>query len=137
MTRVAWLLWAVLVATPAQALNVDGTPVPDTLVVSGDSQPLALNGAGVRRKFMLGIYVGALYARTLHRTPESVLKEPGTRSMRLHFLREVGADKLADGWKSGFAANVAAAELRVLAPLVAIVLAIGAMWLYERRDIGK
>lgn len=114
MTRALFWLVLVLVAWPAQARELDGTTLPDTVAVAGEKQPLALNGAGYRKKFMLKVYIGALYAGAPLRTTQAVLQHGGARVMRLHFLRELGADKLAGGWQEGFAANLEPAALAAM-----------------------
>jgi long-chain acyl-CoA synthetase len=105
MARTAFCLWLMLAVWPAAARDLDGVTIPDTLAVVGETKPLALNGAGYRKKFMLKVYIGALYTGAPLRTTDTVLQHGGPRVMRLHFLRAVGADKMAQGWNEAFAAN--------------------------------
>jgi long-chain acyl-CoA synthetase len=115
MTRTALWLWLVLMALPAAARDLGVSAVPDTLAVAGETKLLALNGAGFRKKFMLKVYIGALYAGAPLRTTEAALQYGGVRVMRLHFLRAVGADKMAQGWSEAFAANHTTDQQRTLA----------------------
>ena len=60
MSRLALLAASLLLAAPAYAnKDVAGVDVPDTLSVEGKT--LQLNGAGIRKKFVVKVYVGALY----------------------------------------------------------------------------
>ena len=57
-----WVLLAGLCVTwPVAALQVGGVDVPEKVTVAGYPQPLLLNGAGMRSKFFIDVYVGALY----------------------------------------------------------------------------
>lgn len=108
------LLTMLLLVPLAQARDVDGTAVPDNLTLPGETRPLMLNGAGIRKKYMFKVYVGALYAGAPLRTVDQVLAAPYARVMRLHFLREVSSDKVVQGWIDGFAANHGVEEQRAL-----------------------
>ena len=108
------LLLATLVSTAAMAREVEGVQIPDTLTLAGEKQPLVLNGAGVRTKFLVKVYVGALYMQQPVTRADTVLNATTARSMRLHFVRAVSADKLADGWRSGFADNQSGFEMQAL-----------------------
>ncbi|HEY9198971.1 MAG TPA: chalcone isomerase family protein, partial [Gammaproteobacteria bacterium] len=62
MRRLAPLLIALLMCLPAaQALELSGVTVHDSVQTHADGSALLLNGAGVRRRFFMDIYVGALY----------------------------------------------------------------------------
>lgn len=99
---------------PAAARDVGGVQVPDELRVADVSQPLALNGAGYRKKFFVEVYVGALYLAQPVIQPERVLDATTARVMRLAFVRDVEAGKLAGAWTDGFAANHSRVELQAL-----------------------
>ena len=45
-----------------QAMEVAGVTIPQTLELN--SNTLKLNGAGLRRKFFMDLYVGSLYVET-------------------------------------------------------------------------
>lgn len=109
---VALLLLAA--AAPAPAREVQGVNVPDNLTLPGLKKPLVLNGAGVRTKFFVKVYVGALYAVQPINSTQAVLDATTPRVMRLAFVRDVDAGKVADGWRDGFAANLSTFELRAL-----------------------
>lgn len=112
------LAWLALLAPVAHAREVAGVQVPDAVEVQGER--LALNGAGVRTRFFVKVYVGALYLRERAASAAPVLEQAPPKSMRLHFLhKEVSAEKLVEAWNDGFRANTAAAALAGLEPRIA------------------
>ncbi len=97
---------------PVAAREVAGVALPETLSLHNDATPLALNGAGVRRKFFFKIYVGALYLPRRATTAEAVFAQTGPKRVRMVFLYDtVSREKLAEGWNDGFAANQDSAAL--------------------------
>lgn len=111
------LSWLVLVAPVSQAREVAGVTVPDTVDVEGER--LALNGAGVRTRFFVKVYVGALYLKQPVRNAAAAIEQAPPKSVRLQFLyKEVSADKLTEAWNDGFEKNLspearAPLELRI------------------------
>ncbi|WP_210396912.1 chalcone isomerase family protein [Motiliproteus sediminis] len=81
-----------------------------------DQQQLQLNGYGTRDKWVWPVYVASLYLSEPQGDPKSLLQAPGPKRLSLHFLHEVPAAKLAEGWLDGFNANHTAAELAALQP---------------------
>jgi hypothetical protein len=111
------MLVLTLAATPAFALTLEGVNLPDSITV-GDA-PLTLNGAGVRKRFFVKVYVGALYLPAQESKVDAILANPGAKSVRLHFLyKEVDAESLTSAWKDGFKNNNTEAELTALAPRI-------------------
>ncbi|UCE90584.1 MAG: chalcone isomerase family protein [Pseudomonadota bacterium] len=111
MTRTLafFVLCAVLCVSAAGATEVAGVVVPET--ASLDSDQLVLNGAGVRKKFFVKVYVGALFLTRRQDTVEAVLADKGAKRISMHFLyKEVGRDKMVDGWNDGFRNNLSDAE---------------------------
>ena len=104
-----------LLPTARADTTVAGVKLPDRIELAG--QPLLLNGAGVRSKFFIKVYVGALYLRQRSRDPARILAMPGARSMRMFMLyKKVGAGKIRDGWRDGFEANLDDAQFAALLP---------------------
>jgi hypothetical protein len=100
-----------LLLSPATILakEVAGVTLPETITL--DSKPLVLNGAGIRSKFFVKVYVGALYLPARTRGAETILRGTGPVAMHMHFLHsEVSKEKLVSAWKEGFEANLDAAE---------------------------
>jgi hypothetical protein len=102
---------------PAMAATISGVEIPDTLTVANGGPALLLNGAGVREKLFLDIYVGALYLPAKSADAEAILSAPGPACVTMHFLyKEVSREKITDAWEDGLAANHTAAEMQVLQP---------------------
>jgi len=70
MKRTAIALSLILAAAAAEAKDVAGVKVPDS--VSVNNQTLALNGAGIRKKLFIKVYVGALYLAGVCLVPEII-----------------------------------------------------------------
>ena len=78
-------------------------------------QSLLLNGAGIRSKLFIKIYVGALYLVKTSNSPADILAAPGAKSMQMTMLyKEVEAEKITQGWDDGFKANLTDTELKAL-----------------------
>ncbi len=108
----AWVLLAAL--SPLHAAQVAGVSLAETVQAEG-GQPLVLNGAGVRKKFLFRIYVGALYLPQRAASLDQVLAQSGPKRMLMHFLYdEVKNEQLVDAWNEGFAGNLTAAERAAL-----------------------
>lgn len=97
------------------ALDVGGVQIAPVAKLDADGPTLVLNGAGVRKKLFISVYVGALYLPKKAATAPEVLAQTGQRRVLMHFVYdEVSAQKLVEAWNEGFAANHSAAELAPL-----------------------
>jgi hypothetical protein len=95
---------SLLLSSPAWALEIAGVTVPPTATVAG--RTLSLNGAGVRTKFFVKVYVGALYTERKVSTTEELLRDTGEKVVRLHFVHsKVEKEKIVDGFAEGLAKN--------------------------------
>ena len=108
MKRVIALAASLLLFTTgkATALEVAGVQVPSHAAVAG--QQLVLNGAGVRKKFFIKVYVGALYLPEPTHDLERVLDvSSGPRAVHMYIrYKEIDRQKLVDGWEEGFRKNL-------------------------------
>jgi hypothetical protein len=95
-----------LLAIPAWGGELAGVTVPDSVTVDGTK--LVLNGLGLRKKAIFKVYVGALYLPQKSSDPVAILALDAPKRMEMHFVRSVGKEKIADGWREGFANNSAA-----------------------------
>lgn len=106
---------AAVASSPAK--EVAGVTVPETVTLGGEA--LVLNGAGVRSRFFIKVYVGALYLPEPASEPAAVLRGTGPKRVLLHFLyRELAADRLRGAWQDGFEANLTATERESLAAAI-------------------
>ncbi|MDD2743577.1 MAG: chalcone isomerase family protein [Rhodocyclaceae bacterium] len=104
------VLVAALIATPAlQAAEVAGVKVDDKLRIG--SNELVLNGAGVRSKLFIKVYVGALYVGQKATTAPAILDSTQARRMVMRMLRDVDADSLSAALEDGLKSNHTPAEL--------------------------
>ena len=102
-------------AGEAGAVEVAGVSLADKVLVGEQGQTLLLNGAGVRKKVVVKVYVGALYLQQKKGEPRAILDDAGPKRMVMHFLyKEVGAEKLADAWSDGFHGNQGAERMQGL-----------------------
>ncbi|HXG58000.1 MAG TPA: chalcone isomerase family protein [Thermoanaerobaculia bacterium] len=100
-----------MLAFPADAASVGGVNLEDTVTVG--NQTLVLNGAGIRKKLFIKVYVGALYLPARQTSERAVLAADSPRRMVLHFLYDVEKAKLAEAWQEGLAANTPGAPAEV------------------------
>lgn len=95
-----------VVTQAAYARTVAGVNLDDSITVAGSQQPLLLNGAGIRSKFIFEIYVGALYLEQKQSDVSKILAANGSNRVSMHFLyKEVEKEKLTDAWTEGFRKN--------------------------------
>lgn len=107
----AWillLLVGALLAGRAWALEVHGVKVEESVQVGKNE--LTLNGAGVRKKFFIKVYVAALYAPQKSNSASALL-ETGPRRMALTMLRDLDVASLFGALKEGLARNLEPAVL--------------------------
>lgn len=103
-----------LVVPCVYAAEVSGVRVDDRLRV-GDSD-LVLNGAGLRTRFFVKVYVGALYASQKSTAPAALINSQAPRRMSLRMMRDLDADTLHGALQDGLNSNLAPAELAEIKP---------------------
>ncbi|MGS0682850.1 chalcone isomerase family protein [Shewanella sp. 125m-7] len=95
------LATSVLVSSSLQAKEVAGVQLDDAINLG--SQTLVLNGAGVRSKFFIDLYVGSLYVPQELDSTQAVLDAPSA-AVRLNITSGmITADKMKDAINQGFA----------------------------------
>jgi Chalcone isomerase-like len=92
-----------LAAVPAGAANVAGVNLEDKVTVNNET--LVLNGGGLRKKFVVKVYVGALYLPAKQGNAATVVATDGPRRMVMHFLYSVSKAQMAEAWAEGLADN--------------------------------
>jgi len=127
LTRMMTFLIGLALAGSCHAMDLAGVTVEPRTRVEGHE--LALNGAGIRSRFMIKIYVAALYVVEPSNKVAVILGQPGSKRMMLTLLRDVSADTLLDGMRAGLKKNLTANELTAIDPqneqLAAIFRAVG------------
>jgi hypothetical protein len=107
--------------------TVAGVKLDDTVSVNG--QNLVLNGAGIRKKFFIKVYVGALYLTAKQSDAAAILAADAPRRMVMHFVYSVGKDKIAEGWEEGLRDNTPNASPDVKANFKTL-----ASWMEDIKD---
>jgi len=102
--------------TAAMAAEVSGVFI-DNQIKTSSGQTLLLNGAGLREKFWVDVYVGSLYLAQKSDDVTRILSTHGPWRIQLDFVyKEVAEDKLLDSWREGFEQNQSAEALHKLQP---------------------
>jgi len=115
-TRTA-VLAASLAAVPLlHAAEVAGVKVDEQIKVDGHD--LILNGAGLRSKVFIKVYVGALYVTQKASAPAALIDAATPRRMTLRLLRDIDADTLYGALYDGLKGNHGEAELAALKPQI-------------------
>lgn len=99
MTRLILAAALALAAVTASAKDVAGAKIEDTVTVN--NQKLVLNGAGLRKKFVVKVYVGALYLPSKQTDAASIIAADTPRRMVMHFLYDVDKGKMSEAWSEG------------------------------------
>lgn len=110
---------AAFVAFTGSAYGADlaGVSLPDTVELGGEE--LVLNGMGLREKFWVDVYVGALYLPEAADSAETAINMEGPSRVVMHFVHDAPADKVIDGWKEGFTNNNEKAVIDALGDRIA------------------
>lgn len=108
MIRSLFLLLGLVVAQAAGAVQVGGVDLPNRATVAG--QPLVLNGAGVRHRFVFKVYAAGLYLPAKAGATEQVLAMPGAKRIHIHMLRDIDGNTLGKLFTRGMEDNSTRAE---------------------------
>ncbi len=107
--RQAALIATLLAAPGLHAAEVAGVKIDDKIRVGGSE--LVLNGAGVRSKLFIKVYVGALYVGQKSAVPTAIYDSTAPRRMALRMLRDVDAESLHSALDEGLKNNHTPPEL--------------------------
>ncbi|MEN4920813.1 chalcone isomerase family protein [Achromobacter spanius] len=108
------ILAASLAGAPALAADAEvaGVRVPEHLSEGGHA--LVLNGAGLRTRFVVKVYVAALYVTARTSDAAALINSTEPRRMRLQLLRDVDSKSLDGTLQDGLRDNTTAQELAAL-----------------------
>lgn len=110
--RVAALLTALLATPGLNAAEVAGVKIDEHIKVGANE--LVLNGAGLRSKVFIKVYVGSLYVTQKASTAAALIETPSARRMSLRLLRDLDSDTLYGALRDGLKDNNSEAELNAL-----------------------
>ncbi|GAA3913281.1 chalcone isomerase family protein [Litoribacillus peritrichatus] len=92
---------AMVCAMSASAMQVADVEVPEKM--SAGSSNLILNGAGIRDKLFLDLYVAGLYLESKGLTAEQVVNADQPMALRLHIISGlITAEKMVNATNEGF-----------------------------------
>lgn len=117
----------IVMSVTASAATVAGVNVPDTADVSGHK--LVLNGAGLRKKLFIKVYVGSLYLQAKQSNAAKILGDDTARRQVMHFLFSVGKEKMVEAWEEGLEDNTPNATPEVKAAFKTL-----ASWMEDMKD---
>ena len=112
--RRAAIIAALLAAPGLHAAEVAGVKVDEKIRVG--SSELVLNGAGLRSKLFIKVYVGALYVGQKATTPAAIYDSPQPRRITMRMMRDLDADSLSSALDEGLRNNHSPAELAEIKP---------------------
>ena len=102
MKNVLMLLFAMvtIASAPAQT-KVAGVSVPNTVTYDGVN--LTLNGAGVREKYWMDMYAGALYLDKKNADANGIVNGNQPMAIKLHIVSKlISSDKMIEAVTEGF-----------------------------------
>ena len=103
-----FLMTLCIASLPALAADVGGVKLDDKITLGG--QELILNGAGIRTKFMVKVYIGSLYVPAKVTTAAAVYAK-APRRVQLNMLRDVTSDQMVDALVDGVKQANSAADV--------------------------
>ena len=91
----------IMTASLCQAKEIAGISMPDALQVDG--QPLVLNGAGVRTKYLMDLYVGGLYLKQKTDDAGKIMASDEPMAIRLQIVSSlITSEKMEAATREGF-----------------------------------
>ena len=97
----AIILAVLMITALGNAEEIGGINMPESLQ-SGQTQ-LMLNGAGVREKFFIDVYVGGLYLKEKSHDPKAIIEADEPMAIRLHIVSSMAtSERMEKAWNEGF-----------------------------------
>lgn len=101
MKKTFFLLLAVLSLELSAQTTVGGVTLPET--VQFENETLTFNGAGVREKFWMDMYAGALYLENKKSDENAILSAEEPMAIKLHILSKmITSQRMIDAVNEGF-----------------------------------
>ena len=101
MKRWVLLLCAVLLGSPVFALDIEGVTLPGERLQG--EEVLVLNGAGVRSKWFLDLYVASLYLETPQSNASRIINDDHPFLLRLDIISGlITSEKMENATREGF-----------------------------------
>ncbi|WP_281645640.1 chalcone isomerase family protein [Parendozoicomonas sp. Alg238-R29] len=118
MKRIAIFLFPLLFSFSIQAADTEIAGVKLTPSIQEGGKTLQLNGAGIRSKFFIDLYVGSLYTPKPEKNPQVILDGKELAAVRLNIISGlITSDKMVstveEGFKEATNGNVAPLKKRI------------------------
>ncbi len=92
-----------------------GVTLPDTVQVG--SATLVLNGLGVRKKFVVKVYVAGLYLEQKSSDANAIIKAEARKRIVMHFVHRASKDQMMSAFDESFKNNAPDASKTVKAEI--------------------
>lgn len=99
----AVLVFAVASMSDVYAGTLAGVTLPDTVQVGDRS--LVLNGLGLRKKFVVKVYVAGLYLEQKSKDANAIIKAEAPKRIVMQFLHGASKNQMADAFDESFNNN--------------------------------
>jgi len=103
VTLLAVVLFAAASTFDLRAGTLAGVTLPDTAQVG--STTLVLNGLGLRKKFVVKVYVAGLYLEQKSSDPGAIIKADAPKRIIMHFLHSASKNQMVDAFEESFRNN--------------------------------
>lgn len=103
MSKRVFISWVILLLSLPllSQTKVGEVTLPNELNAGADK--LILNGGGIREKFMLDLYIGALYLPAKSKDPHKIINSDQAMAVRLHIVSGfVTNSKMEEAMRDGF-----------------------------------
>lgn len=92
----------------SQAAELAGVTLPDSVQVG--EKRLVLNGLGLRKKFVVKVYVAGLYLAQKSSDTNAILKDESPKRIVMHFVRGVSKNQIGEAFDESFENNAPDAQ---------------------------
>ncbi len=108
------ILFIVLLAlsTQVHALELADVKLDDKIQL--ENQQLVLNGAGIRTKLFLKVYIGALYLAEKTNSADKLLADSAAKRMSFILLRDVSGKQILNGISEAILPNNSEEEMKAI-----------------------
>jgi hypothetical protein len=113
-TKMKKIILFLMLSISAQSYALEIADVLLDEKVQLDKYQLVLNGAGVRKKFLIKAYIGSLYLGEKTHSADAVLADTGAKRMSYIMLRDVTGKQVLDRINEAIVANNNEEEMKAL-----------------------
>jgi hypothetical protein len=101
MKKLALSILLLISSQSAISADISGHQIPDALTVEGTQ--LVLNGAGMREKFFIDLYVGGLYLPAKNQDAKAIISADSPMTIRLQIVSDrINSKNMTEATLEGF-----------------------------------